>query len=192
MALTNPINSTNISNTYHNNGPAFVSITYYFANKPFADFDVTIAGGVILGGDSSLRNFFPNGYGSGQVISGSDIVNLFTSVTRLHTNFRTISPRRGVTRTDSRTRPATNTTDFTNYTSGRANLPIGFRRTIEEVRQFSGSLNLTGTINSTRITEFFGALYNSWITLTQDAINVTVTVCHSSCHRSCHRSRSRR
>lgn len=187
MPLTNPVTSADIASTFFSDNFASVSATYYSTNKPFSDFDDTARGGVILG-PQRLSNALSN-VGTG-VITGVTIYNNLLSATTLYTNYRQITPRRGVTFSDSRN--GSRGTSYTNYTQALASMPTTYRRPSGDVSSSSPN-NLTGTISLQNLNNLMTSLYNSWNTLsTTDVPTITVTVCHSSCHGSCHGSRSRR
>jgi hypothetical protein len=187
MPLTNPVTSTNIASTFFSDNFSTVLATYYSGNKPFSDFDNTSAGGVVLG-PQTISNALSN-VGTG-VITGLTIYNNLLSATTLYTNYRQITPRRGVTTSDSRN--GSSGVSYTSYTQGLASLPTSYRRPGSDVSNLSPN-NLSGTITLTNLNALMTSLYNAWNTLSTTSVpTITVTVCHSSCHNSCHGSRSRR
>jgi hypothetical protein len=193
MSLTNPINSTNIAATHFTDYFSNIRATYYNSNKPFSEFDDTTKGGIILGNQAPSQSSQTN-VGTG-IVTGSSIYNSLIAATVHYTNYRQVTPRRGVTFSDSRN--GSSGTNFTNYTAGltahfgtsSSNIP---RRSSSDITSLVSN-SLTGEATSNGMQTILQNLFNAWTTLsTNSPLTVTVTVCHSSCHGSCHGSRSRR
>jgi hypothetical protein len=191
MPLTNPINSTNIASTHFADYFSNIRATYYNSNKPFSDFDDLSKGGIILGNQAPSQASQTN-VGTGTV-TGSNIYNNLIAATNHYTNYRKVTPRRGVTFTDSRVNSSG--TSFTNYTAAITahfgNQGSGPPRMVVTSARVPNTL--TGTITASGLQNLMQSLYNAWQSLADGTnLTVTVTVCHSSCHNSCHSSRSRR
>lgn len=188
MPLTDPINSTNISNVFTSEYMT-VSAIWYSTNLPFSDFS-TGTGGVTLGTQNAPAPTLSVGTGT---ISGATIYQNLVSATASYTNYRRLNAIRTVTYNSftRNTFPGTTGSTDTDFGTQVAALPTTYSRTASDV---SGSVSntLTGTMTRPVLQNLMSSLYSRWATLRDSSSQIKVTVCHSSCHSSCHASRSRR